>query len=88
MYNNAVGIMTNDPWYPWHVQNINTYAWISNELPSQKDLQVETGDLLPNQDEVPGWPHIWEKLVNLRGLQINPGPSKQLEISITVDRKA
>lgn len=62
MYNNAVGIMTNDPWYPWHVQNINTYAWISNEVPSQKDLQVETGDLLPNQDEVPGWPHIWEKL--------------------------
>lgn len=71
MYNNAVGVMTNDPWYPWHVQNINTYAWISNEVPSQKDLQVETDDLLPNQDKVP-W--VMGKGFNTGGLPGDGSP--------------
>ena len=46
-------LMTNDPFYPWHVQNLNTYVWILPEEGDNKKLRMDTGELLSNQGEVP-----------------------------------
>ena len=53
VYNNHVGVMTNDPFYPWHVDNLNTYRWILPEEGNNKVLRMSTGNLLAGQKEVP-----------------------------------
>lgn len=30
VYDNPVGVMTNDPPFPWHLQNLNFYAYLTN----------------------------------------------------------
>jgi len=56
IYNNLVGVLTNDPFYPWHVENLNTYSWLSasaDQNERAKAFAVPTDDLLPGQTEVP-----------------------------------
>jgi len=53
IYNNYVGLMTNDPFYPWHVDNLNAYRWILPEPGNNEDLLLPTGELLAGQGKVP-----------------------------------
>ncbi|CAE7400616.1 cbh, partial [Symbiodinium sp. CCMP2456] len=53
VHNNYVGIMTNDPFYPWHVDNLNTYRWILPDEGDNKKLLLGTGDVLAGQGQVP-----------------------------------
>jgi len=43
VYNNSIGVMTNDPGYPWHIQNLNTHVNLQQGWPnSNDDLQIST----------------------------------------------
>lgn len=53
VHNNYVGLMTNDPFYPWHVDNLNTYRWILPDEGDNKELLLPTGELLAGQGQVP-----------------------------------
>ena len=39
-HENKMGVLTNDPSYPWHVENLNNYVALSNELP-EHIIQVD-----------------------------------------------
>eukprot|EP00435_Cladocopium_sp_Y103_P031393 s188_g7.t4 len=71
IYNNYVGVMTNDPFYPWQVENINTYISITSKDPSQSNLQMKIGDQLAGTDEVP---KVMGHGFNTMGLPGDPSP--------------
>lgn len=52
VYSNLVGVLTNDPFYPWHVENLNTYNWMAASADQNARaglFAVDVGDLLPGQ---------------------------------------
>ena len=53
IHNNYVGLMTNDPFYPWHVDYLNAFQWVLPEEGNNKDLLLPTGELLAGQGKVP-----------------------------------
>lgn len=71
IYNNYVGVMTNDPFYPWQVENINTYISITSKDASQSDLQMKIGDQLAGTNEVP---KVMGHGFNTFGLPGDPSP--------------
>lgn len=47
IHNNAVGVSTNGPWYPWHLENLSNYAHLSENTPEPyniNSLQLDTKD--------------------------------------------
>eukprot|EP00994_Dinema_validum_P009216 NODE_895_length_1249_cov_112.442500_g664_i0.p1 GENE.NODE_895_length_1249_cov_112.442500_g664_i0~~NODE_895_length_1249_cov_112.442500_g664_i0.p1 ORF type:complete len:361 (+),score=50.44 NODE_895_length_1249_cov_112.442500_g664_i0:74-1156(+) len=43
VHNNSVGVLTNDPPYAWHLENLNTYVGLSSAWPTgDEGIQVET----------------------------------------------
>ena len=56
VYTNSVRVLTNDPFFPWHVEHLNSYSWLgwdSRQNERAKAIQAETQDLLSDQDRVP-----------------------------------
>jgi choloylglycine hydrolase len=47
IYRNTVGVMTNDPFFPWQVENLNSYSFLRPEL-KEKDnaISVDASDIL------------------------------------------
>merc|ERR1712032_673408 len=47
IYRNTVGVMTNDPFFPWQVVNLNSYSFLRPEL-KEKDnaISVDASDIL------------------------------------------
>lgn len=56
IYRNAVGVMTNDPFFPWQVENLNSYSFLQPHLKESTDIpgiSVEVGQILDGQSVVP-----------------------------------
>jgi len=56
VYRNVVGVMTNDPFFAWHVENLNAHSWLSWQSDQNRravEISVDTGDLLAGQVQVP-----------------------------------
>jgi len=47
IYRNTVGVMTNDPFFPWQVENLNSYSFLRPEL-KEKDnaISVDASEIL------------------------------------------
>merc|ERR1712151_488837 len=56
IYRNTVGVMTNDPFFPWQVENLNSYSFLQPELresTSIPGISVDVGQILDGQSVVP-----------------------------------
>merc|ERR1711920_335705 len=56
VYRNIVGVMTNDPFFPWQVDNLNSYSFLQPELRESNNipgLSVDVGQILGGQSVVP-----------------------------------
>lgn len=57
VYDNKVGVMTNDPPFPWHLQHMNFYAHLTNLDKNSgqfNDLKVAVPDSGSNMSALPG----------------------------------
>ncbi|KAK3240036.1 hypothetical protein CYMTET_50085 [Cymbomonas tetramitiformis] len=70
VHNDTVGIFTNDPVYDFHLQNVNQYAFLSDQWPS--DLGEFTA-----QTEVGTVPQVVGHGFNLRGLPGDYSPASR-----------
>eukprot|EP00755_Sulcionema_specki_P023647 Sspe_Gene.14390::Locus_4978_Transcript_3_3_Confidence_0.600_Length_1196::g.14390::m.14390/K01442/E3.5.1.24; choloylglycine hydrolase len=41
-YKDQIGVLTNDPAYPWHVENLNNYVGVDPVLPDLTNVEVHT----------------------------------------------
>merc|ERR1712151_90582 len=47
IYRNTVGVMTNDPFFPWQVENLNSYSFLRPELnESENAISVDVSEIL------------------------------------------
>merc|ERR1712084_512 len=56
IYRNTVGVMTNDPFFPWQVENLNSYSFLQPGLKESTDIpgiSVDVGQILDGQSVVP-----------------------------------
>merc|ERR1712048_1002106 len=56
IYRNTVGVMTNDPFFPWQVENLNSYSFLQSDLKGSADMpgiSVDVGQILDGQSVVP-----------------------------------
>merc|ERR1712190_638675 len=56
IYRNTVGVMTNDPFFPWQVENLNSYSFLQPELRESTNIpgiSVDVGQILDGQSVVP-----------------------------------
>ena len=70
VHNNAVGVLTNDPDYTWHLRNLNNYAFLSSEWTSNaQSIAIES--------EIGASPRVVSHGLNLMGLPGDAGPSSR-----------
>jgi choloylglycine hydrolase len=54
IYRNTVGVLTNDPWFPWQVENLNSYSFLRLELnETENKIGVDASEIL---DFPANWP--------------------------------
>jgi choloylglycine hydrolase len=56
IYRNTVGVMTNDPFFPWHVENLNSYSFLQPDLEENTSIpgiSIDVGQILDGQSVVP-----------------------------------
>merc|ERR1712048_237024 len=56
IYRNTVGVMTNDPFFPWQVENLNSYSFLQPDLRESTGIpgiSVDVGQILAGQSVVP-----------------------------------
>merc|ERR1712048_923375 len=56
IYKNTVGVMTNDPFFPWQVENLNSYSFLQPELRESTNIpgiSVDVGQILDGQSVGP-----------------------------------
>jgi len=54
IYRNTVGVMTNDPFFPWQVENLNSYSFLRPELKEKENaISVDASEIL---DFPANWP--------------------------------
>merc|ERR1712151_1216985 len=56
IYRNTVGVMTNDPFFPWQVENLNSYSFLQPDLKESTSIpgiSVDVGQILDGQSVVP-----------------------------------
>lgn len=68
-YENKVGVMTNDPPYPWHVMNLNQYAFVSPLWP--------TGNMPPRAGTSAKVEVNTDEAGTVPNALISPGPGKK-----------
>lgn len=77
IYKNIVGVMTNDPFFPWQVENLNSYSFLQPDLKESTDIpgiSVDVGQILDGQSVVPfNMGHGF----NLGGIPGDPSPSSR-----------
>lgn len=77
IYKNTVGVMTNDPFFPWQVENLNSYSFLQPDLKESTDIpgiSVDVGQILDGQSVVPfNMGHGF----NLGGIPGDPSPSSR-----------
>merc|ERR1712151_837141 len=56
IYRNTVGVMTNDPFFPWQVENLNSYSFLQPDLKESTSIpgmSIDVGQILDGQSVVP-----------------------------------
>merc|ERR1712151_570432 len=56
IYRNTVGVMTNDPFFPWQVENLNSYSFLQPDLKESTSIpgiSIDVGQILDGQRVVP-----------------------------------
>merc|ERR1712048_1240115 len=56
IYRNTVGVMTNDPFFPWQVENLNSFSFLMPQLRESTNIpgiSVDIGQILDGQSVVP-----------------------------------
>merc|ERR1712048_58147 len=56
IYRNTVGVMTNDPFFPWQVENLNSYSFLQPDLKESTSIpgiSVDVDQILDGQSVVP-----------------------------------
>merc|ERR1712014_30506 len=56
IYRNTVGVMTNDPFFPWQVENLNSYSFLQPDLKESTSIpgmSIDVGQILDGKSVVP-----------------------------------